>query len=143
MIKRLIRFARLPAPERRDLVAAIALCTLGGALLRVMPFARLARYVGRHMVQSPARPDRATRDQARQIRWAIATAARQLPWKPVCLPQALAAQWMLRRVGIPSTLYFGIDPARGYDAHAWVRAGQVIVAGGPVRRGFTVVSSFA
>ena len=61
----------------------------------------------------------------------------------MCLPQAVGAQRMLRRRGIPSTLYLGINPAAGYDAHAWVRVGNLIVTGGPRPDQFAVVSSFA
>jgi len=94
------------------------------------------------MGESPDRLDSSCISVAREIQYAVESAARHLPWKPVCFPQAVAAQWMLRRRAVPSTLYLGIDPAEGYDAHAWVRAGTVMVTGGP-RRGHTVVSSFA
>jgi len=143
MIRQLILFVRLPAPERRDLVEAVALCTVAGALLKVLKFRRLAPRLGRHMAVSPAEHDKATSQQVAHVRWAIAAAARHLPWKPVCFPQAVTAQWMLRRRGIPSTLYLGADPARGYDAHAWVRAGTTIVTGGPREDRFAIVSSFA
>lgn len=143
MIRRLILFVRLPAPERRDLVEAALLCTVAGVLIRVLAFRRLAPRLGRHMAVSPAEQDPATSRRVAGICWAIETAARHLPWKPVCLPQAVAAQWMLRRRAIPSTLYLGADPAHDYHAHAWVRAGTTIVTGGPLEDRFTVVSSFA
>lgn len=79
----------------------------------------------------------------RLVAWAVAASARRLPWKPVCLPQAVTAQWMLRRRGIQSTLYLGTDPANQYNAHAWVRAGSVIVTGGDDPGRYIVVSTFA
>ena len=96
-----------------------------------------------HMAESPSPQEATIIRQVVWVRWAIETAARHLPWKPVCLPQAVTAQWMLRRRGIPSTVYLGADPARGYDAHAWVRVGALVVTGGPGQDRFTVVSSFA
>lgn len=143
MIRRLRQLARLPASERLHLAEAIALCTLASVLLRVLRFRRLAPRLGRHMAESPVQHDAATIEQVAEVRWAVGAAARHLPWKPVCMPQAVTAQWMLRRRGIPSTLYLGADPARGYDAHAWVRSGAVIVTGGPRQERFAVVSSFA
>lgn len=140
---RLMQLVRLPAPERGDLAEAMVLCTLASVLLRVLRFRRLAPRLGRHMAESPGQHVPITIRQVARVRWAVGAAARHLPWKPVCLPQAITAQWMLRRRGIPSTLYLGTDPARGYDAHAWVRAGAVIVAGGPRQERFAVVSSFA
>jgi len=61
----------------------------------------------------------------------------------MCFPQALAATLMLRRRGIRSTLYLGVDPHRDLDAHAWVRVGGLIVTGGPDEARFVVVSTFA
>lgn len=143
MIRPPLLFIRLPAPERRALIEAVALCTLAGVLIRVLAFRRLAPRLGRHMAVSPATPAAATIPDVVRIRWAVAAAGRHLPWHPVCLPRAVAAHWMLRRRGIPSTLYLGADPARGYDAHAWVRAGATIVTGGPREDRFAVVASFA
>ena len=140
---KLVKFVRLPAPDRALLLEAVSALVTAGVLLRLMRFSRLAARLGRHMAESPERSDAASTDLALRIRWAVETSARHLPWKPVCLPQAVAAQWMLRRRRIASTLYLGVNPAEGLDAHAWVRAGTVIVTGGPRQEQFAVVSSFA
>lgn len=95
------------------------------------------------MAQSAEVEDPAVVREAIRVRWAVETMARVLPWKPVCLPQALAAKKMLHRRGISSTLYLGVDPARDLDAHAWVRVGGTIVTGGPRPDRFAVVSTFA
>ena len=142
-MKRLRRLVRLPVRERGALLSALAWCSAASLAVRLFPFRRLAGYLGRHMAESAHEQDPACRREARRIGWAVATAARHLPWKPVCLPQAVAAQWMLRRLGIPSTLYLGIDPKGNYDAHAWVRAGKEIVTGGPAIQRYAVVSTFA
>ncbi len=142
-MKRLLQLIRLTAPERALLLEAVAALTVSGLLLRMLRFSRVASRLGRHMAEGPAAEDRVTTGMALRIRWAVETASRHLPWKPVCLPQAVAAQWMLRRRGIASTLYLGVNPAASYDAHAWVRAGTVIVTGGPRQEAFAVVSSFA
>ncbi len=143
MIRPLTRFIRLPAPERRDLAEAILLCTVAGVLVRLLPFRRLAPRLGRHMAVSSEAEEEEHRTPVARVGWAISVAAQHLPWRPVCLPQAITAQWMLRRRGIPSTLYLGADPAQSYDAHAWVRAGATIVTGGPREDRYAVVSSFA
>jgi hypothetical protein len=142
MIKRLRILVRLPAPERGALLSAIVWCSTAGLVLKLFSFRRVASHLGQHMAVSTAEPDATRTAEVRRVEWAVATAARNLPWKPVCLPQAVAAQWMLRRKGIPSTLYLGIDPTGNYDAHAWVRAGAVIVTGGPSIQRYAVVSTF-
>lgn len=143
MMKQLVRFSRLTPPERARLVEAVAVLVVVSGLLRVLRFPRLAPRLGQHMAESPPVMDASVIRAAAEIRWAVETAARHLLWRPVCLPQAVAAQWMLRRRGIPSTLYLGLDPGRGYDAHAWVRVGTVVVTGGPGEERFVVVSTFA
>ena len=60
--------------------------------------------------------------------------ARRLPFKARCLPQAMAAQWMLRRRGVTSRLVFGArrgrTPERTIEYHAWLMvAGQCVVGG--------------
>jgi len=142
-MKRLRLFLRLPAADRRLLVEAMLGLARAGILLRVLRFTRLSRSLGQHMAEAPNEEAAAHMAEARRIQWAVDTAARNLPWKPVCLPQAVAATRLLRRRGISSTLYLGIDPAAGYDAHAWVRVGPLIVTGGPRPDRFSVVSTFA
>jgi hypothetical protein len=142
-VNRLIRFVRLPLRDQALIVEAAASLVLAGLELRTIPFARLARRLGNHMVESARAEDAAVVECARRIRWAVETTARNLPWKPVCFPRAVAATWMLRRRSIPSTLYLGVDANRDLDAHAWVRVGGLIVSGAPLERRFTVVSTFA
>ncbi|HUE77202.1 MAG TPA: lasso peptide biosynthesis B2 protein [Longimicrobiales bacterium] len=125
------------------LAEALALCTAASILLRVLRFSRVARHLGRHMRESPPSQPGATGASVQRVRWAVAKSAQLLPWKPLCLPQAVTAQWMLRLRGIPSTLYLGADPANRYAAHAWVRVGGVIMTGGDDPRRYTVVSTFS
>jgi hypothetical protein len=141
-MRRLILFVRLPRAERRLLMEAASGLTLAQLQVRLFGFRRLAQRLGVHMAQAPqAQPEAVL--EARRIRYALDVAARNLPWKPVCLPQAIAATRMLRRRGIASTLYLGVDRTRDLDAHAWVRVGGVVVTGGPVDDRFAVVSTFA
>jgi hypothetical protein len=51
---------------------------------------------------------------------------------------------MLRRRGVPSTLYLGVmkDDTAGLSAHAWVRSGDVVLTGATGRERFTVISTF-
>jgi hypothetical protein len=47
--------------------------------------------------------------------------ARHTWWRSMCLEKALAGRWMLRRRGIPSTMYVGMAKREGnFIAHAWL-----------------------
>ncbi len=135
------------ASRRRLALAAEAVAWLAVARLAVvaLPFRRLSTTLGVHMAESPAG---STPPELADIGWAIRAAARRTPWRSKCLEQALAAKAMLRRRGIPNTLYLGVrsegpDGERRIVAHAWVRSGSLHVTGGPHVETFGVVSTFA
>jgi Transglutaminase-like superfamily len=66
-----------------------------------------------------------------RVRHAVTTAARNVPWTAVCLPQALAAKAMLARRGHGSSLHLGagFDEQGELIAHAWLVVGETIVVG--------------
>jgi Transglutaminase-like superfamily len=66
-----------------------------------------------------------------RVRRAVTTAARNVPWNALCLPQAIAAKAMLARRGCGSSLHLGADlNAQGkLTAHAWLVAGDTVVVG--------------
>jgi len=84
--------------------------------------------------------------QRRVVR-AVLRGAERLPGDTVCLPRAMAVQWMLKRRGLPSALVFGVlpDHASGdmHALHAWVESGsRVLIGDDPTRsyaRGLTLV----
>lgn len=68
----------------------------------------------------------------RRVVKAVRTAARKLLGDKPCLPQALAAQWFLRRAGVESTLRIGVrkDEKEELLAHAWLEYGDSVIIGG-------------
>ena len=64
------------------------------------------------------------------------------PWESKCLVRALAAQRLLCRRGLSSTLYLGCGMEEGkMVAHAWRRFGEMYVTGGD-GGGYTTVARF-
>ena len=139
------KFARLSL--REQLLLSEALLFLGLARLgtRLVPFRWLARFLGRARAESPAELNAADAARVKQIRWAVVTLSRHTFWECACLVQAIAAQLMLKRRGIPSTLYLGVakNDEQNLIAHAWVRSGRAILTGASSHQQFTVVSTFA
>ncbi len=86
-------------------------------------------------------------DACRHVIAAVLSGAQRLPVEMVCLPRAMAVQWMLRRRGVPSALVFGILPQLGsgdiHALHAWVESGgQTVIGDDPTReyrRGLSLV----
>ena len=66
--------------------------------------------------------------------------------KATCLTQAIAAQIMLSRCKISSTIFIGIAiPGRNeFSAHAWLESGERILLGGTREslKGFTALARF-
>jgi hypothetical protein len=117
------KYLRLPARDRAVLTRTVL--TLGAARLVtwLLPFA-----VGRRLLVGKQRSTTPTltRDQ---VRWAMAHAQRVVP-HATCLPQALAAEALLTRGGLPAELNIGVMKTGGkLAAHAWVESDGRIVVG--------------
>ena len=94
-------------------------------------------------VRKPPPAPEARNRVRRQVRWAIVTAARRVPWRALCIQQGLAAQFMLRRRGIPSVLYYGAALREGdLKAHVWVRDGTIDVIGGEAASRYALLARF-
>ena len=118
------KFVRLSARDRAVLTRAVV--TLGAArvVTWLLPFGVGRRLlVGKRRVKTPT----LTRDQ---VRWAMAHAQRVVP-RATCLPQALAAEALLTRGGLPAELQIGVKKtgAGTLTAHAWVESDGRIVVG--------------
>jgi hypothetical protein len=134
--------------RERGLLLEAAFCLAAGRLAVLsVPFKRIASRLGK--LQAVATVELTPRQTRRALRiaWAVAAIARRTPWQSNCLTQAIAGKAMLRRRGIPSTLYLGVakletQPER-LIAHAWVGWGERFFIGGDGRQRFTVISTFA
>ena len=141
------KWRRRSRVERLLLIEAFLLLGIARLAVLALPFKRLAVSLGRHMNEADAQISTTDLNRARQVGQAVRSAVNYTPWESVCLPQAVAAQWMLKRRHIAGTLYLGMakDETRPEKlaAHAWLRCGGLILTGGAVHRQFTVVSTFS
>ena len=144
-MKNLIKFLKKPAPEQALYVEATFWLGLSRLAILTVPFRWIAPCLGTHMAGSDENDLAAGRESVRSVSRAIRTMSRHLPWECKCLAQAISGKIMLRRRRIPSTLYLGVAKKEDGDlnAHAWLRAGDVILLGGGGLERFGVVSTFA
>lgn len=93
--------------------------------------------------------------RARQVEQIIRIAAHYTPWQSNCFAQAIVARLLLSHYRIPYLIFFGVRTAPmaaamaestlaapGMEAHAWVTAGRVMVAGGASFQQFGVAGIF-
>jgi Transglutaminase-like superfamily len=146
----LVRFAQVDW-RRRALVVEAALSLLVARLALIfVSFSQLARCFGTLVPPGDARLGDAcgsatNYDQAvvaKEVSWAVTRVARYVPFRAVCLPQAMAAHNMLRRRGVASIMHFGAakGQTKPLDAHAWLDAAGVEVTGYPVEERLTEIA---
>jgi Transglutaminase-like superfamily len=118
---------RLDAAARVDACRGCFWLVAARLALILLPYAAIARLV-KKVGRRPSRRPPLSPERCAQ---AVRRAARLLPGSG-CLPQALAAECLLRREGHDPRIVFGVaQGADGcLDAHAWVQNGDRIVIGG-------------
>lgn len=143
-MRSLINFARRPAADKWLFFQAYWLLGISRALIKFIPFRRLADRMGQAMAEPAPSPAPHQVAQAQRVSWAVRRAARMTPWESNCFPQALAAKFLLRRAGIDSTLYLGLAFAdqESLKAHAWLRCGSMFVTGRSGHSLYRVVATF-
>ena len=144
------RFRRLSASRRALLIEAIFWLAVARIGLIAIPFRHLASWFG--TVSKPKKASEISPHTwgedgvavAKDVGWAVTRAARYVPFRAVCLPQAIAAKAMLDRRRIACVMHFGVAKNRDapMDAHAWLDVGAVEVTGFPIAAGIVEVACF-
>ena len=134
-----LRWARLGRRRQALLIEALLAITAASASIHLRTFKRAIR-----MGSLPLTERQAVGDTTHDVRWAVETAARNVPWRAMCIQQGLALQWMLRRRGVDARLHYGIatDEIGELQAHVWVAAGGSVIIGGAEAPRFKCVATF-
>ena len=120
---------RAPAATRRMALEAAFFLLAARLFVAYAPGSRWRRWAapeGEAAASASPRPRRpvlpSSRPVARRIGRIVPKVAAGVPFEAACLPQALAARWMLRRRGVASRLCFGVRRPPGADVqlHAWL-----------------------
>ena len=123
-------FVRAPAAAKATALEAAAALLVARLLVKHVRMRRWRRWL--ILVEAPG-PDAPKRRLSRRTARILRRIARHAPFSAVCLPQAMALQWMLRRRGVASRLIFGARRSAedaGLDFHAWLTVGGRCVIGG-------------
>jgi hypothetical protein len=128
------RARRLGLRDWRHLAVAAAELLRARWCIARTPAARLLQDLRRP--GPPARPPAPAAIAPERVGWALAVAARVVPWRADCLVQAIAARRWLERERQPADVHIGVHkaPDGRFEAHAWLRSGGVTVTGGNVDR---------
>lgn len=137
-------------PKGRRSLALEAFCLLGICrfLIRYVSFNFVAsRLMGWFMAETVKTTCPHQAALAADVGWIVERLSGFTPWESACLAQAMAAQNMLKRRGIGSTLYLGLTNPGRYgsetEAHAWLRSGTAILTGESEMGDFQTVACYA
>ena len=124
---KLTTFRELSREEKLAAFEAATLLLLARALVTLVPLRywrqKFGSLDGEQMGKSCT-------DTVRLVRRSVSRAMRNAPIGFICLPQALAARWMLARRGVASRLSIGARREEGRMAlHAWLTSGEAWVTG--------------
>lgn len=132
-MKSLWSFLRSPASSKAMALEAALLLLIARLLVLYVPMRHWRhRLASAEPANSPARPP----FMAWKVARIVSRVAAHVPFQAVCLPQAMAAQWMLRRRGTPSHMSFGARrerneaAAKDLEFHAWLNVGGKCILGG-------------
>src|SRR5919199_6567150 len=129
MRQRVERWRKRIAP-RLILVEAIVYVLAARLALNLFSFQRLTWFFERPVKQPEL--DQAERERAlKEVRRTIFRVRQYSPIRTTCFHRAIAAQAMLRRRHVGTTLYYGAAtlPERGLTTHVWVQDGDEGVVG--------------
>jgi len=127
-VRGLRNFFHLPAASRLLLIEALVVVWAIRLCMWLLPFRIVQRALAR-LADTCVETRRAC-PGSREIPWAVTTVSRYVP-TVMCLPQALAAQFLLARRGTRAQLRIGV--AKGHsgrlEGHAWLESDGKVIFG--------------
>ena len=154
LARRIGAFFRAPV-ARKGLALEAAWELLRARILTLRPATVYSPALGTLVeTEPPARPVAGPvtgRAEAEAIGHVVEVVGRGLPFRTLCLQQAIAVRRMLTRRGIPAVVYLGVARDRadcaqadlGRAAHAWVAVGSRVISGDGVIENYAIVARFA
>ncbi len=145
MLRLFVRFFCISSFERILFIRTTATMLYFCILIAVVPRRFILKRIGKSGVETPQQNSEKEIVSASQVAKAIRRSVKVIPWKVTCFVKAVAGKYMLKQMGITSTLYIGVgkDEAQKLTAHAWLRCGRFIVTGKEEMNRFTPVAFFS
>ncbi len=121
------RWNKLTARQKMHWLKAAALLLLVGISLKLLPFSTFRKWYLKLIESFPLKPVPDT--EIPDITWSVESAARILPMKLLCLPQALVVRYLLSgSEGVKMHIGVNKDPVTGFQFHAWIeKQGKTII----------------
>ncbi|MFZ1742292.1 MAG: lasso peptide biosynthesis B2 protein [Pontixanthobacter sp.] len=133
IIRKLRTLGSVPLAENVAFAEAAIGLAFARLLVDFVPLSRWRKQISVSSKQIGVRSQLAKeqRFSSRLVARTIKRVGRNVPVEFACLPQALAARWMLSRRGVPTELFIGTRKAaeENREFHAWLMVGDIMVTG--------------
>lgn len=145
VLRLLIKYIRLTPLQHILLVEAFFFLFFSKLILLFYPLKKIAPRLGELNQELNKTLSLKQKKTAEEIRISVSRISRFVPWRSVCIDQAITGLKMLSRRGIPVGLCLGVKKdldQKKLLAHAWIVCGDRILIGGKHSAGFKLVSNF-
>ena len=142
-MKRFRSFFNLPVTEKALLIESLILVASIGLALRIVPF-RFFRKIIAARLNEKERKKSVDWKKINPIVRSVRSASRFVPLAN-CLPQALAAMFLIKSAGQSANLKIGVakDENQHFKAHAWLEInGRIIIGKLPLHSEYKVLESY-
>lgn len=114
-------------------------------LIFFFSFKYVAKNLGEPMKESLQEASEEKLFLSKNIGRMVKKASSYSPFRSLCFEQALATKFMLKRRGIPCTIYFGVAQSTdiALKAHSWTRVGDRYITGEKGRENYQIISTFS
>lgn len=143
---RKIRTAVQADPALRSLFwQAFWLSAIVKFTLVFLPFRKVLEWKGKMDVETPSGPDESSEGFRKTLQSAMRLCKRYAPWPTECYTQAITARILLRRKGLPGTVYIGFHRKSdgSFAGHAWLRSYDRVITGREEMDKFVVHSFYS
>lgn len=136
LARKLASARQLPPFVLLWVLPAWLLIGLSAAVIALVPFRRIAPWLGTNLGAVAVKPpiDAAQERRAILLMRTIELAGRNARFRADCYPQALTARLLCALWRVPCAVHFGVAIGEAGDvklrAHAWVCAGGILISGG-------------
>ena len=139
-MKLLKTVARLSWTEKKLLLESIYFLGRSRLLIKRLGFKKLCERLGSGETLQTTAPADA---KSIVIGAMIERVSPHLPWNCLCLTQAIAGYYMLKRRGIHGQVYIGVNKEQDKEelfSHAWLKSGSSCVTGEKGHEQFKVIT---
>jgi hypothetical protein len=114
-------------------------------LTLLFPFKQVAKKMAKPSRKNTSRNDEAKLlGRAIKLSQIVKSLSKKVPFRSMCFEQALCMQLLLKRRGLTSEIYFGVNTKKvKLSAHAWCVFNNITLTGEKSKEAFTVLKRFS